>query len=108
MKNYNYINSVLDIQSSHIGMETPMTCLDDLEIEYKKLCKKRKKGKIGKKKFEKKLKKLKRELKKAEIALATHTYAPSMAVSEGRNWWQDIAVEAVPKIIDRLMARDHR
>ena len=108
MKNYNYINSVLDVQSSHIGMEMPMTCLDDLETEYKKLCRKRKNGKIGKKKFKKKLKKLKKDLKKTEIAIGAHTYAPAKTVRAGREWWQDIAVEAVPKIIDRLIAGDHR
>ena len=108
VKNCNYIQRVLDTQSSQTGIEMPMTCLEDLEREYKKLFKKRKKGKIGKKKFGKKLKKLKKELEKAEIAIGAHTYAPSKTVSIGREWWQDIAVETVPKIIDRLMAGDHR
>ena len=103
-----YPTYVLGNELGQCESEMPSASVYALEKEYKKLCRKRKNGKIGKKKFKKKLKKLKKDLKKTEIAIGAHTYAPAKTVRAGREWWQDIAVEAVPKIIDRLIAGDHR
>lgn len=90
-----YLNDVLGGTPGQCVTENPETTLGELEREYKKTLRKRKRGKISKKKFQKKMKKIEKKFDRLESAVVHQKKCSSKYT-----WWQQTLVDSAPKALE--------